>query len=143
AEPTLARRLPYEDMRQDVARASEDLLTQLQQLATAETRPSVMAFTRAFRAFRDLNATIASDALLAETPADMDAVRALAVEKGDAAYAQAHAALQTLVSRLGPPALPGAARAAVAAPDYWPTAGWRPATPAQQGMDTAQLADMV
>ena len=143
AEPTLARRLPYEDMRQDVARASEDLLTQLQQLATAATKPSVMAFTRAFRAFLDLNATVASDALLAETPADMDAVRALAVEKGDAAYAQAHAALQTLVARLGPTGSPGAVRAAVAAPDYWPTAGWRPATPAEQGMDTARLADML
>jgi CubicO group peptidase (beta-lactamase class C family) len=143
AEPTLARRLPYEDMRQDVARASEDLLTQLQQLATAETRPSVMAFTRAFRAFLDLNATIASDALLAETPADMDTVRALAVAKGDAAYAQAHAALQTLVARLGTPVSPGAVGAAMAAPDYWPTAGWRPATPAQQGMDTARLADML
>src|SRR4030095_15353900 len=127
----------------DAARASEDLLTQLQQLATAEIRPSVMAFTRAFYAFLTLTAPMPSDALLAETPADMDAVRALAVEQGDAAYARAHAALQTLVSRLGPPASTGAARAAVAAPDYWPTAGWRPATPAQQGMDTAQLADML
>jgi len=143
AEPTLARRLPYEDMRQDATRASQDLLTQLQQLATAETGPSLTAFTRAFRAFLDLNVTLASGALLAETPADMEAVRALAVEQGDAAYAQAHAALQTLVSRLGPPASPGAARAAVAAPDYWPTAGWRPATPAQHGMDTARLANML
>ena len=134
AEPTLERRLPYEDMRQDVARASEDLLTQLQLLATAETRPAVMAFARAFHAFRDLNATIASDALSAETPAEMDAARALAVEKGDAVYAQAHAALQTLVARLGPTASPGAVRASMATPDYWPTAGWRPSTPAQQGI---------
>jgi hypothetical protein len=143
AEPMLQRRLPYEDMRQDVARASMDLLTQLQQLATADTRPAIMAFARAFHAFRDLNAALASDALLAETPADMEAVRALAAEKGDAAYAQAHAALQTLVARLGPTASPDAVRAAVAAPDYWPTAGWRLATPAQQGMDTARLADML
>src|SRR4029453_12755717 len=111
-------------------------LTQLQQLATAETGPSLTAFTRAFRAFLDLNATLASDALLAEMPADMEEVRALAVAKGDAAYAQAHAALQTLVSRLGPPASPGAARAAVAAPDYWPTAGWGTGAPPQHGPDT-------
>jgi hypothetical protein len=102
-----------------------------------------MAFTRAFRAFRDLNIAIASDALVAKTPTETDAARALASEKGDTAYAQARAALEALVARLGPTESPSAAQAAVAAPDYWPTAGWRSATPAQQGMDTAKLADMV
>ena len=46
AEPTLARRLPYEVMRQDVARASEDLLTQLQQLATAASARRCFRRTR-------------------------------------------------------------------------------------------------
>lgn len=30
-----------------------------------------------------------------------------------------------------------------AAPDYWPTAGWRSATPESQGMDSGKLADML
>jgi CubicO group peptidase (beta-lactamase class C family) len=33
--------------------------------------------------------------------------------------------------------------AQTAAPDYWPTTGWRATTPEQQGMDSKRLADMV
>ena len=32
---------------------------------------------------------------------------------------------------------------AAAAADYWPTDGWRPATPEQQGMRSEPLAEML
>ena len=44
----------------------------------------------------------------------------------------------------GTPAQPASVLAtAPAAPDYWPTAGWRTATPADEGMDTAKLDALV
>jgi CubicO group peptidase (beta-lactamase class C family) len=37
----------------------------------------------------------------------------------------------------------GASRTAPPAPDYWPTAGWRNSSPAEQGMDAAKLGAML
>lgn len=105
-EPTLESRKPYWDVHQRAVRAIEDVVTQLQLIATAKEKPPLTAFTRAFRSFRDLNTTIASDALLAETPAETAAARALAAGQGKAAFAQVHSALQPLVALLGPAAPP-------------------------------------
>lgn len=101
AEPTLERRRPYEEARQGAARVIENLLSHLQLTATAQTDISLGAFARAFRAFRQLNATIASDALLAETPAETAAVKDLSDGQGQAAWDQVDAALQPLVALLG------------------------------------------
>ncbi len=46
--------------------------------------------------------------------------------------------LATLASQPAPAGI-----SAVAAPDYWPTNGWRTSTPEQQGMDAQKLAQML
>lgn len=123
-EPTLERRKPYEEVRQDAARAMQDIVTQLRLSATEAEEPPLTAFARAFHTFRVLNATIASEALLAETPAEIAAAQALSDEKGHAAFAQVYAALQPLMALLGPAAPPqGAVKAELGFPSVWTT--WR------------------
>lgn len=100
AESNLERRLPYETIRQRAARAIEDILGQLQLTTAVAEQSSVSAFARAFYTFLNLNATIASDALVVETPAEMTAVRALSQERGEAAFAQANTALQQVLAVL-------------------------------------------
>ncbi|MEE8291284.1 MAG: serine hydrolase [Candidatus Tectomicrobia bacterium] len=100
-EPTLERRRPYEEARQGAALAIEDLLSHLQLTATAANETALTAFARAFYTFGQINSTIASDALLAETPAETVGVKALSDGKGQAAFGQVYAALQPLVALLG------------------------------------------
>lgn len=100
AESTLKRRLPYEAVRQRAARAIEDIVTQLQLTTDAAEQSSVSAFARAFYAFLTLNATIASEALIADTPDEIAGAQALSDERGEAAFAQANAALQQVLAAL-------------------------------------------
>lgn len=81
---------------------------------------------------------------MAETPAEQEAVLALAADQGEAAYTQVHTALKTFVATLGSPSVLGVSnQATTVTQDYWPTSGWRLSPPAQQGMDTERLANMV
>ena len=54
-------------------------------------------------------------------------------------------ATPTLPPRQASPATAASAalRPTVAAPDYWPTQGWRTSSPAEQGMDAAKLDQML
>ncbi len=98
--PTLEDRRPYEEMRQHAARTIEDLTSQLQLSTTAAEAEPISAFARAYYTFLRFNATIASEALLAETPDAIAAARALSDEKGQAAFAQVYAALQPMLTAL-------------------------------------------
>ncbi len=123
-EPTLDRRLPYEEHRQDADRAIRALVSQLQLVATAEEKPSIIAFSRAFLTFSELNATITSNALLAETPTETAAARELAAGDGQRAFGQVQAALSRLIASLGETTpSPEAVQAAIGFPAIGTT--WR------------------
>jgi len=83
-------------VRQKATRNIEEAIKQLDLGAMAEEEPLLATFKRAFQAFRDLSTEAASIALLAETPAEIDAARELSIGDGQAAYDKAEAALKQL-----------------------------------------------
>lgn len=95
-EPTLERRKPHEEVRQKATRDIEEAVKQLDLGASIDEEPLLATFKRAFQEFRDLSTEAASTALLAATPADIDAARELSIGAGQAAYDKAEEALKQL-----------------------------------------------
>ena len=97
-ETTLERRQPYEQVRQKTLTDIDTAVAQLDLLITQDEKPVLEKFKEAFRAYANITHTVASIALLAETPQETDEARALSIGKGQQAFDEAEGALQELIT---------------------------------------------